>query len=442
MIFYHFVTLSQLLLYLCAHNNILLLNTMRKRLLIGMMVCGALSAHAQGSNTGTGGDDPGVASLAERVLGLEKKNDKFNVFFNYTASARAGDESGDWQSAISAKELRFEITGHLTDRIFYRFRHRLNKTNAAQRADNFAKATDMMFVSYKLNDQVELTGGKVCQAWGGFEYDENPMYVYQYSDFGEYMEIFFGGAHVSYKPVPTQEFVAQVTHTDNGTMEDYYGNRPVAIGNNGPGAELLEQSNAPFTYILNWNGDFLDGKLQTRWGAGIQQQAKGKTSKVVMLGQQLTLPRVQWYVDYMERWDDVDRYGFISKELMPHGPAMDDNFGPNESEYSGDEFGYYFTDTHMRSLVTKARFELAPKWKLMLKGMYDLADVRKIEAYHNYRTALGYFASMEYYPVRSQDFRVYLAYLGRHYGYKKSAGLDNRSTNRIELGFMYRIKCF
>lgn len=398
------------------------------------MVCAALGMQAQGNNTGLGGDDKGVESLAERVLGLEKKNDMFNVYFNYTASARTDDEQGPWQSGFKAKELRFEIAGRLTDRISYRFRHRLNKTNAAQKIDNFAKATDMMFVSYRLpGDKVELTGGKVCQMWGGFEYDENPMYIYQYSDFGEYMDIFFGGAHVSYKPVPTQEFIAQVTHTDNGTTDDYYGCCPVAVHETGE-TRALEQSKAPFTYIFNWNGDFGKGLVQTRWAAGIQQQAKGYTSKVVMLGQQLTLPRLQWYFDYMERWDDVDRYGIVTSELG-------DRFGTTTSDIA-DGLGLYLTDTHMRSFVTKARWEFAPKWKLMLKGMYDVTGLRKQTDYKDYRKVLSYLASLEYYPVRSQDFRVYLAYLGRHYDYNKASALDNRHTSRIELGFMYRIKCY
>lgn len=415
--------------------------TMKRNLLTGMLLAATLVVQAQGNNSGLGDEQDNYASLAERVLNLEKKNDKFNVYFNYTAAAQTSDESGPWKSRIAAKELRFEITGHLTDRISYRFRHRLNKSNAAMKADNFAKATDMMFVSYKLNDKVELTGGKVCQLWGGFEYDENPMFIYQYSDFGEYMDIFFGGAHVTYKPVPTQEFIFQVTHTDNGTMEDYYGCQPVAVDVNKRSLKLMEQSNHPFTYIFNWNGNFADNMIQTRWSAGIQTQARGEYAKVVMLGNQLNLPRLQWYFDYMERWDDVDRYGFASEEL----DALRTLEATNENQpFNGiaDNPGYFFTDFHLRSLVTKARYELAPKWKLMLKGMYEVAGLRHVENFKNYRTSLGYFGSLEYYPVKSQDFRIYLAYLGRHYNYKKHLPLENRSTNRIELGMMYRIKCF
>ena len=407
---------------------------MKKRLLEGLMLMAALGVQAQGNNTGMGGEEDKYESLAERVLNIEKKSDMFNVYFNYTAAAQESDENGSWQSRIAAKELRFEIAGRLTDRISYRFRHRLNKSNAAQKMDNFAKATDLMLVNYKLNDKLELTGGKVCQNWGGFEYDENPMFIYQYSDFGNYMEIFFGGAHVTYKPIPTQEFVLQVTHTDNGTTEDYYGCQPVAIekGN----AEVLEQSRNPFTYIFNWNGNFANNLIQTRWSAGVQTLARGKYAKVMMLGQQLTLPHLQWYFDYMERWDDVDRYGFASKELHPEMMDLMPVTG------DADNIGYYFTDFHLRSLVTKARWSFAPKWKLMLKGMYEVADVRNIDMFNNYRTALGYFGSLEYYPVKSQDFRIYLAYLGRHYDYSKRCGLKDRSTSRIELGMMYRIKCF
>ena len=49
---------------------------------------------------------------------------------------------------------------------------------------------------------------------------------------------------------------------------------------------------------------------------------------------------------------------------------------------------------------------------------------------------------MEYYPVKSQDLRVFLAYVGKKVTYKDDVGLDKYNTNRIELGFMYRIKAY
>lgn len=47
--------------------------------------------------------------------------------------------------------------------------------------------------------------------------------------------------------------------------------------------------------------------------------------------------------------------------------------------------------------------------------------------------------------MKSEDFRLFLAYVGRHYNYDdqmKAYDLHDYSTNRIELGFMYRIKVF
>lgn len=99
--------------------------------------------------------------------------------------------------------MRFEIKGNLTDKIFYRQRHRLNRSNAAKGEDNFAKATDFMMVGYHLNDKLTFLGGKMGQIWGGYEYDENPMYIYQYSDLLDHMDIFHTGFVASYKPVPT-----------------------------------------------------------------------------------------------------------------------------------------------------------------------------------------------------------------------------------------------
>jgi len=64
---------------------------------------------------------------------------------------------------------------------------------------------------------------KKSQAWGGFEYDENPVYIYQYSDFQDNMDNAKVGVLVEYRPIPTQEFVAEVTGTNNGTLNEDYG---------------------------------------------------------------------------------------------------------------------------------------------------------------------------------------------------------------------------
>ena len=391
-----------------------------------------MGANAQGNNIGMGGCDGDIQSIHERITKLEKKNDMFNLYFNYAASFQAEHNSlsDEWGTKFANKQLRIEIKGNLTDKLYYRLRHRLNKATDAKGEDNFAKATDIMMVGYNFNDKLSISGGKMCQIWGGFEFDENPMYIYQYSDMVDNMDNFMAGVTVSYKPIPTQEIAVEISNSYNGKFADEYGDEAVVVNNDE--AQALQKSKNPLTYIINWNGSFFDGKLNTRWAWGLQTQAKGKYSRMLTLGQQLNLPKFQWYFDYMGAFDDLDRMKIATNELG--GAFVDDE---------GNALGnVYLGKVHYNSFITKANWQFAPSWNLMLKGMYETASVTKMEQFKNYRKSFGYMGSIEYYPAKQQDFRLFLAYVGRKYDYSTKCGLKDYNTDRIELGFMYRIKAY
>ena len=391
-----------------------------------------MGANAQGNNIGMGGCDGDIQSIHERITKLEKKNDMFNLYFNYAASFQAEHNSlsDEWGTKFANKQLRIEIKGNLTDKLYYRLRHRLNKATDAKGEDNFAKATDIMMVGYNFNDKLSISGGKMCQIWGGFEFDENPMYIYQYSDMVDNMDNFMAGVTVSYKPIPTQEIAVEISNAYNGKFADEYGDEAVVVNNDE--AQALQKSKNPLTYIINWNGSFFDGKLNTRWAWGLQTQAKGKYSRMLTLGQQLNLPKFQLYFDYMGAFDDLDRLKIATNELG--GAFVDDE---------GNALGnVYLGKVHYNSFITKANWQFAPSWNLMLKGMYETASVTKMEQFKNYRKSFGYMGSIEYYPAKQQDFRLFLAYVGRKYDYSTKCGLKDYNTDRIELGFMYRIKAY
>ena len=389
-----------------------------------------MGANAQGNNIGMGGGDGDIQSIHERITKLEKKNDMFNLYFNYAASFQAEHNSlsDEWGTKFANKQLRIEIKGNLTDKLYYRLRHRLNKATDAKGEDNFAKATDIMMVGYNFNDKLSISGGKMCQIWGGFEFDENPMYIYQYSDMVDYMDNFMAGVTVSYKPIPTQEIAVEISNSYNDKFADEYGDEAVVVNNDE--AHALQKSKNPLTYIINWNGSFFDGKLNTRWAWGLQTQAKGKYSRMLTLGQQLNLPKFQWYFDYMGAFDDLDRLKIATNELRD---AFDGGDAPGN---------VYLGKVHYNSFITKANWQFAPSWNLMLKGMYETASVTKMEQFKNYRKSFGYMGSIEYYPAKQQDFRLFLAYVGRKYDYSTKCGLKDYNTDRIELGFMYRIKAY
>lgn len=403
---------------------------MKKIIMMFAALAMTMGANAQGNNIGMGGGDGDIQSIHERITKLEKKNDMFNLYFNYAASFQAEHNSlsDDWGTKFANKQLRIEIKGNLTDKLYYRLRHRLNKATDAKGEDNFAKATDIMMVGYNFNDKLSISGGKMCQIWGGFEFDENPMYIYQYSDMVDYMDNFMAGVTVSYKPIPTQEIAVEISNSYNGKFADEYGDEAVVVNNDE--AHALQKSKNPLTYIINWNGSFFDGKLNTRWAWGLQTQAKGKYSRMLTLGQQLNLPKFQWYFDYMGAFDDLDRLKIATNELRD---ALVDGDAPGN---------IYLGKVHYNSFITKANWQFAPSWNLMLKGMYETASVTKMERFKNYRKSFGYMGSIEYYPAKQQDFRLFLAYVGRKYDYSTKCGLKDYNTDRIELGFMYRIKAY
>ncbi len=405
---------------------------MKKIIMMFAALAMTMGANAQGNNIGMGGGDGDIQSIHERITKLEKKNDMFNLYFNYAASFQAEHNSlsDEWGTKFANKQLRLEIKGNLTDKLYYRLRHRLNKATDAKGEDNFAKATDIMMVGYNFNDKLSISGGKMCQIWGGFEFDENPMYIYQYSDMVDNMDNFMAGVTVSYKPIPTQEIAVEISNAYNGKFADEYGDEAVVVNNDE--AQALQKSKNPLTYIINWNGSFFDGKLNTRWAWGLQTQAKGKYSRMLTLGQQLNLPKFQWYFDYMGAFDDLDRLRIATNEL---GGALVDADGDGiDNAYLGK--------VHYNSFITKANWQFAPSWNLMLKGMYETASVTKMEQFKNYRKSFGYMGSIEYYPAKQQDFRLFLAYVGRKFDYSTKCGLKDYNTDRIELGFMYRIKAY
>lgn len=400
----------------------------RKTLLCCCLLALSVSMNAQ-DNHGYGGDDGHFKSLAEEVTKLKKSNDMFNVYLNTAASAQVEtDNEHEWSTGFKNKHLRLEIKGNLTDKLYYRFCYRMTNSNVARSEDNFARSTDVVMIGYRFSDKLSVEAGKIFQPLGGYEVDENPIYIYEYSDLTGGLECYLGGVVVNYKPVPTQEIVVGVTNAHNDKFADVYGDNSLAIEGDGTQNRILEKTRIPLGYSLGWNGSFLNNRLLTRWSWGIEGEARHKYSRMLILGQKLNLDRLQWYFDYMYQNDGLDRFGLASREVRDFFPAV------------GGEV--WMSDVHYTSFITKLNWQFAPQWNLMLKGMYETVSVTKVDRFKDFRKSYGYVGSVEYYPVKSQDFRVFLAYVGRKVTYKDGVGLDKYNTNRIELGFKYRIKAY
>jgi len=369
-----------------------------------------------------GGADSLYTSLSERVLGVEKKSKAFNVYMDFAGALFAGNEPGNNQAAFKAKNLRLEIKGELGEKFYYRFRHRLNRQATPMGQDNLSKATDYMMIGYRITPRLDLIAGKYCQLWGGYEFAENPLFVYQFSDQGDAMDSQKFGVALSYYPVPEHKISVEVSNTFVGNFKENYGEDPYYFS----GSEILplQSSSYPFTYLTSWVGNFLGGTIQTRWSYGYNTLAKGLGGHRLFFGQQYKGDTFQCYLDYMLEWGRVDRIGIVTSDLA--GFLGGSNAG----------------NTAYNTLILKSNWRFAPKWNLMLKGMWEKMSQRDLPGMKGYRTSLGYLGSLEFYPDKTQDLRFFLAFIGRSYLFNEASALEDFNTVRMELGFIYRIKCY
>jgi hypothetical protein len=279
-----------------------------------------------------------------------------------------------------------------------------------------SSSIDVAGIGVNVNDKFSMFLGKQCAAYGGMEFDLNPIEIYEYSDMVDYMSNFLTGANFQFQPSPDHQVQFQVLDSRSASMSDMYG-------------EGYEQSKVPLVYTLNWNGNFGD-VFKTRWSYSLMSQAKGNQSHYIALGNGVTFDKFDAFFDVMYMREGIDREGIVS------------------SIVGNNALGGHQNDAEYLSFVLKAQYHFTPKWNVFVKGMVENEGLSKsngaIEK-GKYRTALGYLAGIEYYPLKSSNLHFFLTYVGRHYNYTdraKGYGFDDFSTNRISLGYIWQLPMF
>lgn len=385
------------------------------------LVAGMASAQVTSRNAANA---YGEKSLAERVTKIEKQNDWFNLYMNmhgaFDAKFNQDGRNGLSEGAFNMRQLRIEAKGKVNDWLSYRWRQRLNRSNdGGGMIDNLPNSIDLAYIAVQLNEKFSLTAGKQCAAYGGFEFDANPIEIYQYSEIINNMSNFMTGLSLIYDVTPTQQLQFQILDSRNGSQEDTYG-------------AGLEESRLPLVYSVNWNANMFDNAWQTRWSASLMEETHGKYMYYVALGNQFNFSeRCNMYIDLMSSLEQVDRKGIMTNLLGGQGA-----FG-----------GHNMYNALYNSLVTKINFRVQPKWNLFAKGMFESAGVAKDTdgvAKGNYRTSLGYIAGVEFYPMET-NLHFYLAFIGQSNFFTERAkafGQDDYSTQRVSLGFIYQLPLF
>ena len=389
---------------------------MKKILLFGMTLCVALTANAQQDKDASAGEE----SLFEKVTKIEKKQDNFHFLLNLNNSFDVNQADGDFQNAkFNMRQIRIEAKGNINKTFSFRWRQRLNRNNspAPDGIDNMPTSSiDVAGIGVKTSDVFSMFLGKQCAAYGGIEFDLNPIEIYEYSDMVDYMSNFLTGANFQFQLNPNHQLQLQVLDSRSASMEDMYG-----LG--------YDHSKVPLLYTVNWNGSF-GGVFNTRWSYSIMSQAEGYQSHYIALGNELNLDKFNAFFDVMYMREGIDREGIVTGIVGP----KDDQGHQNDAEYL--------------SFVMKAQYRISPNWNVFVKGLLENEGLSKASGVlekGKYRTAYGYLAGIEYYPLQNSNLHFFLTYVGRHYSYTDRAkvfGNEYYSTNRISLGYIWQLPMF
>ena len=381
----------------------------------------ALFALAAGVATAQVPTGENEATLFERVTKIEKKSDKFNLYFNMHYALDADFTAGDFeQGAFNMHQFRIEAKGKVTDWLSYRWRQRLNRCNdGGGFIDNLPNSIDLAYLNFAVTDKFSISAGKLCAAYGGIEFDMNPIEIYRYSEIINNMSNFMSGVTFTYDFNSNQQLAFQVLDSRNDSIVSTYGAN-------------LEANKLPFVYTLNWNANMFDGAWQTRWSASVMDEVKDKYMYYVALGNQFNFsPKCNMFVDLMSSYEQLDRKGIMT------------NIFGGQAAFNG----HNMSNTLYNSLVAKVNWRFQPKWNFFVKGMLESAAIYGGEegvADGNYRTSVGYLTGVEFYPMES-NLHLFLTFVGQTHLFTeraKALGQSDYSTQRVSLGFIYQLPAF
>ena len=315
---------------------------------------------------------------------------------------------------FALNQFRLELKGQVTDHVFFRFRDRYTRNPETQSVDNMSHSTDLAFIGVEVSPTVSLAFGKMCADYGGYEFDANPIDIYQYNDIVDYADNFLTGAQVSWKATKNHQFTFQVLNSRTRSFSEIYDSIPGVV-----------ETKFPAAYVGNWRGNFLDGKFSTLWNYTLITEAKDKYIYYTALGNQFTSKNWLIQYDFKYEKEDIDRTtlvtGFVPDSYDPY-PALN--------------------TTYIEHWL-HVEYTINPKWKATIIGMVSDAywDGNLDPDKNNHlRTAWGVIPSIEFYPFKGLNLKFFTTYVARFYNFtdyaKTTFGSTNSTTGRIMVGFI------
>ncbi len=347
----------------------------------------------------------------ERAKLLKNVDMIANMQFGFENRFKDGEHTS---SEFRNEQFRLEIKGKVHDKVYFRFRDRYTRDPTTQSLDNISRSTDMAYIRVDATPKWSFSFGKMCADWGGYEFDYNPIDIYEYSDMIEYADNFLTGVGASYNLNGKHQFSGQVLNSRTATFDELYDSIPG-----------VSESKFPLAFVANWRGSMWGGKFNTIWSYSLFVDAKNYYMHYVALGNQLKLKKFIAEYDLSFSSEALDRKGIVSDQVP-------------KSVYPTRTL-----DVLYMSHWLKLDYRFHPQWSLSVIGMADIAnwngnpDPNKD---NHFRTAYGIIPALEYFPFRNLNLKFYGSYVQRIYNYSAYAetafGVKDYNTGRFTVGFI------
>lgn len=359
------------------------------------------------------------------VLNVEKA--KFMKDINMIANTRFSSTNnfadGSFQnSAFRLNELRMEIIGKVTDKVFFRFRDVYsNRSTDPLTTDGLRYSIDFALIEVEVNPKLAIGAGKMNGDWGSYEFDINPVFIHAYNHITNQPQLLFlTGAYARWKALPKHTFTFQVTNSSSRNLAET-GPGLIPVG--------VEEAKAYLGETFNWRGKFFDDKFSTMWSFSHFNMAKDKHTYLLQMGNQYKIDRFVFEYDFKYSIDDLDRLGYTS------GLLLDANNG------------FRAMDVRYMEHWVRSQYFFNEKWSATLIGMTNTQywrgerpDALSTNRNNTLGTSYSFTAAVEYHIYRPYDLQIFASYVGRYNQYtdyaRQQVGLSNNNTGQIFIGII------
>lgn len=348
-----------------------------------------------------------------------------NVIANMNFALRNEFVDGEYtQTRFRNEQFRLEIRGQVHEKVYFRFRDRYTRAQTSESIDNMSRSVDLAYIRVNVADKWSISIGKMCADWGAWEFDWNPIDIYEYSDIVEYADNFLTGVGATYTASKKNQFTFQVLDSRTKSFDELYGAQP-----------NFTESKAPLAFVSNWRGSLFNGKVNTIWSYSLfneAQDAAGNAANMnyIALGNEFIVSdKFSFIYDFKWSDEELDRTTVVS-ETVP------DNI-----------YAYSLANTLYIGHWAHLKYKISPKVHLTLVAMLDIAqwkngdqDPQNTTGEENIRKAYGYIPAVEFYPWSDLNIKFFANWVGRVYDYSDYSttrfGAGDYNTGRFTVGFI------